>query len=86
MPAILAANRPPLSSDGYDAAVAPPKPPTDPGMPMLTGNKEADDDILAFQRAREELYELQRRQLLQQQGGGGGGGGGGPSMDAQAKR
>lgn len=28
----------------------------------LTGNKEADDDIVAFQRARDELYALQRRQ------------------------
>jgi kinesin family protein 6/9 len=31
----------------------------------LTGNKAADDDILAFERAKEELYLLQRRQAQQ---------------------
>jgi len=31
----------------------------------LTGNKAADDDILAFEKAKEELYLLQRRQAQQ---------------------
>ena len=44
------------------AAEAVPKATAPPSGLQLTGNKEADDDILAFQRAREELYVLQRQQ------------------------
>jgi hypothetical protein len=32
---------------------------------QLTGNKEADEDIAAFEKAREELYVMQRRQAQQ---------------------
>jgi hypothetical protein len=57
-PADGGAMRPPLSSDGY-AAVAPPKAPE--GGPVLTGNKEADDDIMAFYKAKQELMSRSKR-------------------------
>jgi hypothetical protein len=44
------------------AAAAEPAPASAVG---LTGNKAADEDILAFERAKEELYLLQRRQAQQ---------------------
>ena len=59
-PAGGGAARPPLSSDGYGhAAVAPPKAPE--GGPVLTGNKEADDDIMAFYKAKQELMDRSKR-------------------------